>query len=63
MVGETFVDSGWYVLYSVGWVVAFTVHVLQCCIRFCVGLVGVLGEVKCDVEEVDDLFISFDGDF
>ena len=36
--------------------------VLECSVRFCVGLVGVLSQVECDIQEVNDLFVGVDGD-
>ena len=56
-----FVDSCWYVFYStsVGWVVAWAMNVLEC-IGFCSGLVGILSQVQCDIQEVNN-FVSVDG--
>ena len=42
--------------------VALTMDILQGCVRFCIWAVGFLGEVKSNVEEVDYVLISFDGD-
>ena len=58
---EAFVDSCWYVFYSVGWVVASAVDVLDCSVGICVGRVAVLSQVECDIQEVDNLFVGVDG--
>ena len=49
-------------LLAVGWVVAFAMDVVECSVGFCVGLVGVLSQVECDIQEVDNLFVGVDGD-
>ena len=47
--------------YSVGCVVDFAMEVLGCSVGFCAGLLGVLSQVQCDIQEVDILFVGVDG--
>ena len=35
--------------------------VLECSVGFYVGLVRVLSQVECDIQEVDNLFVGVDG--
>ena len=44
------------------WVDALAVDVLYCGVRICEGLVGAFVQVESDIQEVDDLFVGFDGD-
>ena len=56
-----FVDAIGNVLCSDWRVVALAVDVLQCGIWLCEGLIGVLVEVECDIQEVNYLLVSFYG--
>ena len=56
------VDAGGYVLCGDWWVDALAVDVLYCGVRICEGLVGAFVQVESDIQEVDDLFVGFDGD-